>query len=299
MRILITGGTGSLGHALVARWHEEHELTILSRNPHKQLELQARYGLDSGSFVLADICDYEAVCKACIDQDILIHAAALKVVGSGQQFPDEYIRVNVQGTQTVLQAWEDVRWGERAIFINSDKSVAPINVYGQTKALGEALFLSAGHSSLRYGNVVESEGSFIHKWQDQIARGEKIAVRCPSPTRFFLTMKEAVDLVEATLEAVARDRNGIFVPTDIKGFSLLEVARKLAADIVREPLQPGEKQHEELLAWGETIEGGSGNVSRVIKGWNGPAYASNLGILMTGEELLKELGISTKPGVWG
>lgn len=320
-RILITGGTGSLGQALVARWYKDNQLTILSRNPHRQSEVAERFGLPADCFVLADICDYEAVKRACIGQDILIHAAALKVVSQGEANPEEYMRVNCLGTQTVVRAWEDTHftyhptkltpeYPRSALYINSDKSASPINVYGCGKKVAEAIFLRYGFSSLRYGNVVESQGSFIHKWQAQIAKGQKITLREPEPTRFFVSMTQAVDLVEDALFLMKHNHNGIFVPYALRTFSVYDVARALypisthlsrlenIADF--EPLQPGEKQHEILTSEGEYIKPVSEMLALVkqdeYRRGNPDTLSSNHRFLsrMTGKQVLEALGISPR-----
>ncbi len=277
-KILITGGTGSLGAALVRRWNKEHEITILSRNPHRQLELAEKFGLSSGSFVLGDICDYETVRRACVGQDILIHAAALKTVGQGEDNPEEYLRVNIWGTQVVARAWRDT-YGvsdlvamrpapmlpRKALYINSDKAVAPVNLYGISKAAGEKVFLAYGFSSIRYGNVVDSEGSFVHKWREQLERGEAITVRRPEPTRFFVAMEQAVDLVEEALRLMSipdlgfsgpatktlqafgpgLELQGVFVPHSLKSFSVWDVVDEMTE---------GEYIHDEFGA-GEVAVG--------------------------------------------
>lgn len=309
--ILITGGTGSLGQALVAKWHKDNQLTILSRNPHKQSEVAEKYELLPDCFVLADICDYEAVKRACADQDIMIHAAALKVVSQGEANPDEYMRVNCLGTQTVIRAWKDTHGPppykpRSALYINSDKSVAPINLYGITKAIGERLFINAGFSSLRYGNVVESQGSFIHRWQAQIAKGQKITLRQPEPTRFFVSMAQAIDLIEDALFLMKYGNNGVFVPYALGSFSVHDVARALYpwSDIESiadfEPLQPGEKQHEVLIiSEGEYIKPVSGQLALVK--WGHKTKTENLICSghrlmskMTGRQVLEALGINPR-----
>lgn len=318
-KILITGGTGSLGRALIAKWKDTHDLTILSRNPHRQAEVRDRFGLDPSQFVLTDICDYEAVLNACIGQDILIHAAALKVVSQGEQFPDEYHRVNVVGSQVVARAWMDAIWTTRhkngdlipaalepriALYINSDKAVQPINTYGLTKAMGEKIFIKSGFSSLRYGNVVASEGSFIHRWKALLEKGKPIPVRYPPPTRFFLTFAQALDLVDQSLNAINRGFSGVFVPDNLKSFSILEVAQALTNEVnicQSENLEPGEKQHEILVGEGEVPRHIGGGLCQVVPGWenydNFP-YWSKTARRMSGAEVLAALGVSRQQEIF-
>lgn len=315
MRILITGGTGSLGQALIARWRDKHELRILSRNPHKQQMVQEKFGLEPSAFVLADICDYEAVRRACLGQDVLIHAAALKTVSQGEQAPDEYFRVNSLGSQVVAKAWAAVKRypdpdylvaePRKALYINSDKAVAPINFYGCSKKIGEAFFINHGFSSIRYGNVVGSEGSFIHKWEKARAAGRPLKVRIPDPTRFFLSMTHAVDLIESALMLMSNSvgdvvattaLNGIFVP-HMEAFSLADVARAMTPEvnICYEMLQPGEKQHEILLQEGEKAERVNDFLAVVTAGRMkemSPEYSSETTERLDPAEVLRRLNVS-------
>lgn len=260
--ILITGGTGSLGSALVARWYDHHNLTVLSRDPHKQERMRAEY--PGARFVLADICDYETVKGACLGQDILVHSAALKVVSSGEANPTEYTRVNVQGSLTVARAWREVVGKHRALLINSDKSCAPIQAYGGTKLLSEHIFREFGYSSIRYGNVVSSNGSFLHVWKSRIESGLPIIARTPTPTRFALSLNQAVDLVEDALSQPP----GIYIPHSLPAFSLDEVIEvfksRYDCKVEYEALLKGEKQHEVLLAEGEGNERVSDKLARIV-----------------------------------
>lgn len=320
MKILITGGTGSLGQALISFWHGKHELKILSRNPHKQQMVQAKFGLNPSAFVLVDICDYEAVRAACIGQDILIHAAALKIVSQGEQYPVEYHRVNAIGSQVVARAWADTHYTRppdngpmpklprKAIYINSDKAVAPINHYGATKKIGEDFFISRGFSSIRYGNVVESDGSFIHKWVELAEKGRPIPVRFPHPTRYFLSMIDAIGSIEDSLSAIDLVGNGIFVPNDLSAFDIYQVAQAFTHphNICERELEPGEKRHESIIAPGEIIENtGLDGLSRVCPGWSSdpgkypPALTSSeYAPHLKGDEVLRHLGVSPRQEVF-
>jgi len=262
MRILITGGTGSLGTALVNHWHTQHELRIFSRNPHKQSGLAKQFGLSSDNFILGDICDPALMRRACAGCDVLIHAAALKVVADGERNPEEYMRVNAYGSQVVARAWADVNPdNDKAILINSDKAVAPINHYGITKAMAEAIFISHGFSSLRYGNVVASEGSFIHKWNQLVKERKPVEIRKPYPTRFFVPFAKAIQMVE---DVLVQEKPGIFVPHDLVAFSLKAVADYLTEFVIETDLEPGEKQHEILIDEGEMVYI-YGNIAKVVK----------------------------------
>lgn len=269
--ILITGGTGSLGSALVARWHQNHNITVLSRDWLKQARMKRLY--PGVTFTLADICDRDAVSRACIGQDILVHCAALKDVRAGEENPGEYIRVNIEGSKVVSSAWkmttpyilEQIGYSNRpALYINSDKACSPLNHYGVTKKAGESLFINAGFSSIRYGNVISSNGSFLQVWKSRIESGQPIIARTPTPTRFALSLDQAVDLVQDALSQPP----GIYIPHGLPAFLLADVVdvfkRRYDCKVHYEELLQGEKRHEILLAEGELAERMSDLLARVV-----------------------------------
>lgn len=304
MKILITGGTGSLGSALVEKWYEHHQLTILSKDTHRSGASQKRYPYIK--HILADITDEKAVYKACLGQEVLIHAAATKQVDIGEYHPEEFIRVNELGTMVVADAWlrtkgrshpDDKRYIPRqfrkALFISSDKAVMPLNSYGRCKGQGEAIFRKNGYSVVRYGNVVSSAGSFLHVWENCVANNHPVTVRKPVPTRFYLSMAGAINIIEDALNLVERGINGIFIPHNLKAFSLLDVAKALKVPLLFEPLKPGEKQHEYLLAHGEGATKVSEILSQVTLGvWNDQYmdYCSEAAPRMTAKEFLEAVG---------
>lgn len=292
-RILITGGTGSLGTALVRRWYGQHELTVLSRDPHKQARMTADF--PDVRYILADICNDGEVYRACMGQHILLHCAALKDVGTGEFHPSEFIRVNVFGTQTVAQQWHSthpIGSHRRALLISTDKATSPINAYGKSKGLSESLFRKYDYSALRYGNVVESNGSFVNKWKQAIAGGKPIKVREPEPTRFLLRMDDAIALIEDALDLIEQGGNGIFVPHGLKAFSVWQAASALKTAVEYEPLLPYEKRHEQLVAEGEIPVRESELLSRIKPGWSGEwlEFRSDNVTRMTGQEVLEALG---------
>ena len=179
-KVLITGGTGSLGTALTQRLLKENvdTIRIFSRNENKQLEMESKFHDDRLRFLLGDVRDYSRLTRACEDIDVVFHAAALKHVPVIEYNPFEAIKTNVVGSQNVIDACleEDV---DKAICVGTDKAVSPLNTYGATKLLMEKLFITAKNYlkkerhrtkfiALRYGNVLGSSGSVIPKFIEQI-----------------------------------------------------------------------------------------------------------------------------------
>lgn len=292
MRILITGGAGSLGTALCRHWYSKHDLTVLSRDPHKQARLTAE--MPGIRFILADICNEGEVRRACEGQDVLVHAAALKDVGTGEFHPSEFIRVNVLGSETVVQQWHTTHPANsgKVLLVSTDKAASPINAYGKSKGLAEAIFRKYDYSAIRYGNVIESVGSFIHKWKAAIAEGKPIRVREPEPTRFLLRMSEAIALIEDALDLIDKGSSGIFVPHSLKAFSVWQAAAALKVPVEYEPLLPYEKKHEQLVAEGEIPVWESELLSRIKPGWSYDylGFRSDNVDRLTGREVLEVLG---------
>ena len=235
-KILITGGTGSLGSALTKRLLEENvdTIRIFSRNENKQLEMESKFNDDRLRFLLGDVRDYNRLTRACEDIDVVFHAAALKHVPIIEYNPFEAIKTNVVGSQNVINACleEDV---DKAICVGTDKAVSPLNTYGATKLLMEKLFITAKNYlkkerhrtkfiALRYGNVLGSSGSVIPKFIEQIKRNEKITITDPNMTRFSITMNDALDFILKATEIGKGSE--IFVPK-LKAYSIMDVKNTL------------------------------------------------------------------------
>ncbi len=306
MNILITGGTGSLGSALTKKWiNEGHNLTIISRDDLKQMEMrqvwpQIRfYSLDIG-----DAGAYRRLVDASEGQDLCIHAAAQKIVSSGEYQPFTYLNTNVLGTLYLLQAWKQTHGDcSQFLFISSDKSVAPINTYGFSKAMAGALVRADGYtgSVLRYGNVVGSNGSFLSAWKRQASLREPIKVKQgqPSgefPTRFFLTIDGAVELVEVAIKKMWLGEGGVFLPPNLPAFSVMDVAKATGLPFEVIATESAEKLHEILLARDEGWEDiGSSLLVRRILGYSDvdkyyKAFRSDTAPRMVGSEVLETLG---------
>ena len=260
-KILITGGTGSLGQALTKHLLESKvdTIRIFSRNEEKQIQMEDTFDDDRLRFFLGDVNDYERLKRALEDIDIVYHTAALKHVPKIEYNPFEAIKTNVIGSQNVINAClhENV---EKAIAIGTDKAVSPLNTYGATKLLMQKLFVSANNYinpqkhrtnfvAVRYGNVLGSSGSVIPKFIELIKNKKPITITDPNMTRFTITMDEALDFI---LKATETGKGSeIFIPK-LKSYEmsiLIEALSDLLGEIKQEitGIRPGEKLHETLI----------------------------------------------------
>lgn len=203
--LLITGGTGSFGHAIVDRFLNTgiKEIRILSRDEKKQDDMRKEYDNPKLKFYIGDVRDYRAIEQAFINVDYVFSAAALKQVPSCEFFPMEAVKTNVVGSDNVISACV-AHHVKKAIFLSTDKAAYPINAMGMTKALMEKNVIARSRQLLegdtalcltRYGNVMASRGSVIPLFLQQIKEGKPITITNPDMTRFMMTLDDAVDLV--------------------------------------------------------------------------------------------------------
>lgn len=201
--LLLTGGTGSFGHALVRRFIKEDikEIRILSRDEKKQDDMRKEFNDDRLKFFIGDVRDRSSLTHAVKGSNYIFHAAALKQVPSCEFFPIEAVKTNVLGTDNVLEEaiLHDV---ERVVCLSTDKAAYPINAMGISKAMMEKTFVAKARMSTstiicgtRYGNVMASRGSVIPLFFDQIKNNKPITITNPNMTRFLMSLDEAVDLV--------------------------------------------------------------------------------------------------------
>jgi len=261
-KILITGGTGSLGKGLTKRLlsYNVDSIRIYSRNENQQVKMQSEFNDKRLRFLIGDIRDLSRLARALEGIDIVFHAAALKHVPVVEYNPFEAVQTNILGSQNVINASleENV---EICICIGTDKAVAPFNTYGATKLLMEKLFVAASNYidtarhktkflAVRYGNVLGSSNSVIPKFTEQIQSGKNITLTDPSMTRFTITMDQALELI---LTAIKKGHGGeVFVPKlkayrlDTLKDAILDIL-KTSAKIEKIPVRPGEKFHESLI----------------------------------------------------
>jgi len=263
--ILITGGTGSFGNAVLRRFldSELREIRILSRDEKKQDDMRKKYNNTKLKFYIGDVRDYQSVLYAVRGVDFIFHAAALKQVPSCEFHPMEAVKTNVLGTENVLEAAINCSV-KRVVCLSTDKAVYPINAMGISKAMMEKVVVAKSRSSVktiicgtRYGNVMASRGSVIPLFTNQIRLGQPITITDPNMTRFMMTLDDAVDLV---LYAFQHGNPGeIFVQK--APAATIETLAKAMIGILNVPKHPinvigtrhGEKLYEVLLSREEMV----------------------------------------------
>jgi UDP-glucose 4-epimerase len=260
--LLVTGGTGSFGNAVLRRFLQTgvREIRIFSRDEKKQDDQRKAWASDKLKFHLGDVRDPQSVGNVMRGVDFVFHAAALKQVPSCEFHPMEAVKTNVIGTEHVLEA--AIQCGvRRVICLSTDKAVYPINAMGISKAMMEKVFVAKSRSAdpartticgTRYGNVMASRGSVIPLFVEQLRSGRPLTITDPAMTRFMMTLDDAVDLV---LYAFEHGHSGdIFVQKSPA--ATLDVLARALRDVLGQPdhrvdvigTRHGEKVHETLLS---------------------------------------------------
>lgn len=260
--LLITGGTGSFGNAVLKRFltSDIAEIRIFSRDEKKQDDMRKRYDSAKLKFYIGDVRDARSIEQAMRGVDYVFHAAALKQVPSCEFHPMQAVRTNVLGTENVLEA--AIGAGvKRVVCLSTDKAVYPINAMGISKAMMEKVMVAASRNlegtntvicGTRYGNVMASRGSVIPLFVQQVFAGQPITITDPAMTRFMMTLADAVDLV---LYAFEHGRNGdIFVQK--APAATIETLAHAVTGLMDKPEHPvqvigtrhGEKLYEALLS---------------------------------------------------
>jgi FlaA1/EpsC-like NDP-sugar epimerase len=288
-RILITGGTGSLGQVLTRRLMTGSEgvpesVTIFSRDEAKQHHMRLDF-MHSGAatdevifqnsrqrlrFKIGDVREYSSLARAAKDVDIIFGAAALKQVPSCEYFPWEATRTNIEGAANLVRAIAELDLPvETVLGISTDKACKPVNVMGMTKAIQERVFIDGNihrpetrFICARYGNVVASRGSVVPLFLDQISAGGPVTITTTDMTRFLLTLDDAVDTIFAAVRSAARGET--YIPR-CRSARMTDLAAHLIGDRAIETvvtgIRPGEKIHEILVSEEEatrTVDGPEG-----------------------------------------
>jgi len=254
MRILITGGAGFLGRAIVKQLLKvgQKDIIVFSRDEAKQHNFRIKlenlksptdeviYNDTKVKFIVGDIRDYNAIEKALEGADLCIHTAALNQVPVCEKYPMEAVMTNVIGSQNLIRACQK-QGVKKVIGISSDKACEPITVYGMTKAIMERLFMNAKGKTqfvlVRYGNVISSTGSVLPLWQEQKKNGQPLTITDKRMKRYFLTVEEAIKVID---EAIKGQHGEIIVPK-LKLQRMYDIAMKISKDIIVTGVRPNEK----------------------------------------------------------
>ena len=266
--ILIFGGTGSLGKALIKRFQANNNLHIYSRDEAKHWTIKNQLrSLDNISFYVGDIRDAKRIHEVCqqVNPHVIIIASALKQVDTCENAPLEAIQTNILGCENVIKC---VLSGSKflsnlssVLLVSTDKACAPTNVYGMTKSIAERIITSQNPNysnvkfiAVRYGNVLESRGSIIPLFKYQVDSKLPLTVTHSEMTRFIMTLDQSIDLIEKTIE---HSSNGdIWIPK-LKSMRIIDLAnifaKKFTSEIKLVGMRPGEKIHEDLVSEPESI----------------------------------------------
>ncbi len=256
--VLVTGGTGSFGHKfteVLLKKHKPRKLIIFSRDEMKQYEMSKMYSIEQYPnirYFIGDVRDPDRLHRAFHDVDIVVHAAALKIVPTAEYNPFEVVKTNVIGAENVINVAID-NGVKKVIALSTDKAANPVNLYGATKLCAEKMFVAANNYSpegtrfsvVRYGNVFGSRGSVVPFFENCKKTGE-VPITDKRMTRFWITLKEGVDFV---ISCIGQMQGGeVFVPK-LSSMKIIDLARALAPGcaIKHIGIRPGEKLHETLI----------------------------------------------------
>lgn len=282
--ILITGGSGSLGKALVRQLLDKTEvrrIAIYSRDELKQFDMRSEFEDDSRlRWFIGDVRDKNRLVRAMHGVDYVVHAAALKQVDTGEYNPMEFIKTNVIGSQNVIEASIDAGVS-KVVALSTDKASSPINLYGATKLTADKLFIAANNYSqsygtkfcvVRYGNVMGSRGSVIPFFQNLAVEGKPLSITDLRMTRFWISIENAVKFVLDSFEIMQGGE--LYVPR-IPSMKIVDLASAISpnSDIVEIGIRPGEKLHEEMISAEDSrrtirVSGDRFLVLPVVTEWN-------------------------------
>lgn len=275
-RVVITGGTGSLGKVLLRRLlsgelGKPRKIIVFSRDEAKQHAIRVEYAQHKFAtdeiiyrnfeqlleFRIGDVRDFHSISEVLCDADVVFNAAALKQVPTCEYFPFEAVQTNILGPENIVRAIrEHDLQVETVVGISTDKACKPVNVMGMTKAIQERVFIRANLDCrntrficVRYGNVLASRGSVIPLFQDQIRKGGPVTITTPDMTRFLLSLDQAVDTTFAAL--CSANQGEIYLPI-LPSAKVVDIARALIGkkpiEMIITGVRPGEKVHEILIS---------------------------------------------------
>lgn len=255
-RILITGGTGSLGQELVRKLSADNHVVVYSRNEDRQYMMKQTFDNDRISYLIGDVRDQETVEYAMCGCDYVIHAAAMKDLIMCEAQPTQTYLNNVEGSKSVIRAARNVDSVKKVIAVSTDKAASPSSVYGCSKYMMEKLFeeadrvSTATYVSVRFGNMINSNGSLISIWKQNPKMHGNIKITHPEIARFFFTLSDAADTV---IEAMAVGGGGEVFIKKMKKAKIINILQEITG---REKFEvrglfPGEKIHEDLVSQNE------------------------------------------------
>ncbi len=261
--ILVTGGTGSFGQKfteIVLKKYKPKKLIIFSRDEMKQYEMRKVFNHPCLRYFIGDVRDAERLHRAFNKVDIVVHAAAIKIVPAAEYDPFEAVKTNIIGAENVINVAIDNKVS-KILALSTDKAANPVNLYGATKLCAEKLFVAANNYSsgtptrfsvVRYGNVVGSRGSVIPFFMECAKKGV-IPITHPEMTRFWITLDQGVDFVLSSIEQMQGGE--VFIPK-IPSMKVIDLARAIAPKCKMETIgiRPGEKLHETLLSADDGID---------------------------------------------
>ena len=275
-KILVTGGTGSLGKVLIKRLLTgelglPQKIIVFSRDEAKQHEMRMSYLNKQAAtdeiifrnfqrmldFRIGDVRDFHNVAESLRDVDVVFNAAALKQVPTCEYFPYQAVMTNIDGPENIVRAIQELRLPvETVVGISTDKACKPVNVMGMTKSIQERIFIQANMRCpdtrficVRYGNVLASRGSVIPLFHDQIKNGGPVTITTSDMTRFLLSLDQAVDTIFAAYKEA--NRGETYIPR-VPSARVIDIANALIGDlpiqIIITGIRPGEKLHEILIS---------------------------------------------------
>jgi len=266
-KILIIGGTGALGKTLTNRYYNDNQIIIFSRDEHKHVAMQRKW--PDAIYQIGDVKDKDSILQVLSEYkpDIVINTAALKHVPICESNPYESVKTNIIGHKNLIDSITLCNHQiETLMFISTDKACAPINVYGQCKAISERLYIDFANKQTdikvclcRYGNVLESTGSVIPFFKELLNNGAvELPITHMSMTRFLLTLDDAVDLIEWSY--FTHDSHGKIVIPIIKALRIVDIAKSLGRAYGHDDIKlnytgirPGEKLHEAMISETESF----------------------------------------------
>ena len=257
--ILLTGGTGSFGHAFVPAVLSEHDpkkIIVFSRDEMKQWNMAKHFpDRNRVRFFIGDVRDKERLERAMDGVDYVVHAAATKIVPTAEYNPFEAVKTNIIGAMNVIDAAID-KGVKKVVALSTDKASSPINLYGATKLASDKLFIAGNSYSgfrdtsfsvVRYGNVMGSRGSVIPFFLDQLTQGSPLTITDERMTRFMISLEEGVDLVTTAFQEM---KGGEIFVKKIPSMNIMDIAEATEPGGKREivGIRPGEKLHEQMIS---------------------------------------------------